>query len=245
MKSRVSLFTFMLLLAAALLLVAGCAKKKVARVQTPPPQAQPQPTVTLSVEPSDITQGQSAKLTWEAQNATDVTIESIGSVEANGSKTVSPSSSTTYRIVAKGPGGSSDATARLTVNAPAPPVAVTSAPSLRELFERNVRDAYFAYDSYQLDDETSQLLASDAKFLQEHPELKFTIEGHCDERGSEEYNLALGASRAEAVKRALVSQGVNAQRIATNSVGKEKPFCSESNEECWHQNRRGHFTTPD
>ena len=108
-----------------------------------------------------------------------------------------------------------------------------------------MKDAYFAYDSYQLDDETSQLIASDAKFLQQHPELKFTVEGHCDERGSEEYNLALGASRAEAVKRALVSQGVDAQRVATNSVGKERPFCSESNEECWHQNRRGHFVTPE
>jgi len=244
MKSRGSLFTFMLVLAAALLLVAGCAKKKVAtNVPTPPPSPA-QPTVTLSVEPSDITQGQSAQLNWQAQNATDVTIESLGGVEASGSKTVSPDRSTTYRIIAKGPRGSTDATARLTVSAPAP-VAVTSSPSLRELFERNMKDAYFAYDSYQLDDETSQLIASDAKFLQQHPELNFTVEGHCDERGSEEYNLALGASRAEAVKRALVSQGVNAQRVATNSVGKEKPFCSESNEECWHQNRRGHFVAPE
>jgi peptidoglycan-associated lipoprotein len=168
----------------------------------------------------------------------------MGSVEANGSKTVNPSESTTYRIVAKGPGGTSDATARLTVSKPAPAVA-ESGPSLQELFQRNVKDAYFAYDSYKVDDETSQLLSSDAKFLQQHPELKFTVEGHCDERGSEEYNLALGASRAEAVKQALVAQGVDAQRIATNSVGKEKPFCSESNEECWHQNRRGHFIAPE
>ena len=244
MKSRGSLFTFMLVLAAALLLVAGCAKKKVATKAPTPPPPPAQPTVTLSVEPSDITQGQSAQLSWEAQNATDVTIESLGGVQASGSKTVSPDRSTTYRIIAKGPGGSSDATARLTVSTPAP-AAVTSSPSLHELFERNMKDAYFAYDSYQLDDETSQLIASDAKFLQQHPELKFTVEGHCDERGSEEYNLALGASRAEAVKRALVSQGVNAQRVATNSVGKEKPFCSDSNEECWHQNRRGHFIAPE
>ena len=244
MKSRVSLLTFISMLALALLLVAGCAKKPVAaKVQAPPPP-QPQPTVTLNVDPADITQGQSAKLTWEAQNATDVTIESMGSVEANGSKTVSPSESTTYRILAKGPGGISDATARLTVNKPAPAVA-ESGPSLQDLFQRNVKDAYFAYDSYKVDDETSQLLSSDAKFLQQHPELTFTVEGHCDERGSEEYNLALGASRAEAVKQALVAQGVDAQRIATNSVGKEKPFCSESNEECWHQNRRGHFVAPE
>ena len=244
MKSRVSLITFMSMLAVGLLLVAGCAKKPVAaKVQTPPPTP-PQPTVTLNVSPSDITQGQSAELTWQAENATDVSIESIGTVEANGSKTVNPSESTTYRIIAKGPGGTSDATARLTVNKPAPPVA-TSSPNLQELFRQNVKDAFFAYDSYKLDDETSQLLSSDAKFLQQHPELKFTVEGHCDERGSEEYNLALGASRAEAVKQALVAQGVDGQRIATNSVGKEKPFCTDSNEECWHQNRRGHFIAPE
>lgn len=244
MKSRVSLLTFISMLALALLLVTGCAKKKVAAQPPVPPPAQPQPTVTLNVYPADITQGQSAKLTWEAQNATDVTIESMGSVQANGSKTVSPSESTSYHIVAKGPGGTSDATARLTVNSVSAATA-DSGPSLRDLFQRNVKDAFFAYDSYKLDDETSQLIASDAKFLQQHPELKFTVEGHCDERGSEEYNLALGASRAEAVKQALVSQGVDAQRVATNSVGKEKPFCSDSNEECWHQNRRGHFVAPE
>ena len=244
MKSRVSLLTFISMLALALLLVTGCAKKKVAAQPPVPPPAQPQPTVTLNVYPADITQGQSAKLTWEAQNATDVTIESMGSVQANGSKTVSPSESTSYHIVAKGPGGTSDATARLTVNSVTGATA-DSGPSLRDLFQRNVKDAFFAYDSYKLDDETSQLIASDAKFLQAHPELKFTVEGHCDERGSEEYNLALGASRAEAVKQALVSQGVDAQRVATNSVGKEKPFCSDSNEECWHQNRRGHFIAPE
>jgi peptidoglycan-associated lipoprotein len=244
MKSRISLLTFVVMLAAALLLVAGCAKKPVtAKVQAPPP-AQPQPTVTLSVYPADINQGQSASLTWEAQNATEVTLESIGNVETNGSKRVNPSRSTTYRIVAKGPGGSSDATARLTVSAPAPAAAAIT-PSMRDLFERNMKDAFFAYDSYDVDNETSQMLASNAKFLQQHPEVRFTVEGHCDERGSEEYNLALGASRAEAVKQALVTQGVEAQRMATNSVGKEKPFCTDSNEECWHLNRRGHFVTPE
>lgn len=243
MKSRASLLTFAFALAAALLLVSGCAKKPVAAKVSAPPLAPPQPTVTLNVYPSDINQGQSAKVTWEAENATDVTLEPLGNVEANGSKSVSPSQSTTYHIVAKGPGGTSDATVRLTVTA-APPVASEVQPTLRELFERNVKDAFFAYDSYQLDTETSQLLGSDARFLQQHPELKFTVEGHCDERGSEEYNLALGASRADAVKQALVAQGIDGQRVATNSVGKEKPFCTESNEECWHLNRRGHFTLP-
>lgn len=243
MKSRAPIFAFALTLSAAIL-IAGCAKKPVAKVTPPPPPAPPQPTVTLNVYPSDITQGQTAKLTWEAQNATEVSLEPIGNVQASGSQSVNPSESTTYRIVAKGPGGSSDATARLTVNVPAPPVATEVQPSLRELFERNVKDAFFEFDSYQLDTETSQILSSDAQFLQQHPEVKFNVVGHCDERGSEEYNLALGASRAEAVKQALVAQGINGQRMATNSVGKEQPFCTESNEECWHLNRRGHFALP-
>src|SRR5215469_14711868 len=143
MRSRAPIFAFVLTLSAALL-IAGCAKKPVAKETPPPPPAPPQPTVTLNVYPSDITQGQSAKLTWEAQNATDVTLEPIGNVETNGSKDVNPSQSTTYHIVAKGPGGTSDATTRLTVSAPAPVATTEVQPSLRELFERNVKDAFFA-----------------------------------------------------------------------------------------------------
>ena len=71
--------------------------------------------------------------------------------------------------------------------------------------------------------------------------MNFTVEGHCDERGSTEYNLALGDQRASAVKSALTAAGVSASRIKTISYGKEKPFCTESNEACWQQNRRGHL----
>jgi peptidoglycan-associated lipoprotein len=78
-------------------------------------------------------------------------------------------------------------------------------------------------------------------FLNQHPNINFTIEGHCDERGSVEYNLALGDKRATAVKNALTIAAINASRINVLSLGKEKPFCSESNEACWQQNRRGHF----
>jgi peptidoglycan-associated lipoprotein len=244
MKSRLSLFTFVLTLAAAMFLIAGCAKKPVAAKVEPPPPPQPQPTVTLSVSPQEIQKGESAKLTWESKDATDVTIESLGSLDLNGSIGVNPTESTTYRIVAKGPGGTSDASARLTVSVPPPPVTAVVQPSLRELFERNMKDAFFAYDSYEIDNETSQLLASNANFLQEHADVAFQVVGHCDERGSEEYNLALGASRAEAVKQTLVKQGVSGDRISTNSVGKEQPFCTDSNEECWHLNRRGHFVLP-
>jgi peptidoglycan-associated lipoprotein len=80
-----------------------------------------------------------------------------------------------------------------------------------------------------------------AKWLNTVPHLRFTIEGHCDERGSTEYNLGLGEERANAAKQVLVQAGVNADRIRTISYGKEKPFCTESNESCWQQNRRAHF----
>jgi len=78
-------------------------------------------------------------------------------------------------------------------------------------------------------------------FLKEHTSIRFTIEGHCDERGSTEYNLALGDNRAGAVRTALIQAGIAADRIRTISYGKERPFCTESNEACWQQNRRGHF----
>jgi len=71
--------------------------------------------------------------------------------------------------------------------------------------------------------------------------MKFLIEGHCDERGSTEYNLALGDNRANSIKQALISLGISADRIRTISYGKEKPFCTESTEACWAQNRRAHF----
>jgi peptidoglycan-associated lipoprotein len=78
-------------------------------------------------------------------------------------------------------------------------------------------------------------------FLTSHPNYKMIISGHCDERGSEEYNLALGSNRADAVRDRLVSLGVSAERIKTISHGKEKPFCSIENEQCWRANRRAHF----
>ena len=81
----------------------------------------------------------------------------------------------------------------------------------------------------------------DAQFLNQHSNVSFTIEGHCDDRGSTEYNIALGDKRATAVKNAMVTDGINTNRIKTISYGKEKPFCTEDNESCWQQNRRDHL----
>ena len=85
-------------------------------------------------------------------------------------------------------------------------------------------------------------LAQDASFLAAHPTLKVVVGGYCDDRGSAEYNLALGENRANAAKQALVNGGVGPDRIRTVSYGKEKQFCTEHNESCWQQNRRAQFS---
>ena len=120
----------------------------------------------------------------------------------------------------------------------APP---TPSPSEEDLFGQSVKDVYFDYDKADLRPDQQAAIQADAQFLNQHPNINFTVEGHCDSRGSTEYNLALGDQRASSVKSALVAAGVSASRIKTISYGKEKPFCMEENEQCWQQNRRGHF----
>jgi peptidoglycan-associated lipoprotein len=181
-------------------------------------------------------------LSWQTTNATDVSIDGIGAVQANGSQSVSPMDSATYHLTAKGAGGSQEATARITVTqAPPPPPPTAAAPTDEDLFSQNIKDVYFDYDKSDVRGDQQSSVLGDVQFLNQHASISFTVEGHCDERGSTEYNLALGDKRATAVKNALVSAGVGASRIKTISYGKEKPFCSESNEACWQQNRRGHL----
>jgi len=102
-------------------------------------------------------------------------------------------------------------------------------------------DAFFDYNEIALRDDARQALQQDAEWLRKWPTTKVMVEGHCDERGSAEYNLALGDRRAEVVTKYLESLGVNDSRIVTRSVGKEAPFCTDTGETCWSQNRRGHF----
>lgn len=230
-----------LLLALSALIVLGACKKKVQPAPAPPPPPPPAPTASLTVSPTSIEKGQSATLSWKTDNATDVTIEGIGNVDPSGTQSVTPADSTTYRLTAKGPGGTQDATARVTVTVPPPPPPPPPSETEEEAFAKNVKDIYFDYDKYDLRPADQQVVQADAQFLQSHPNINFTIEGHCDERGSTEYNLALGDNRANAAKQALVQAGIPASRIRTISYGKEKPFCTESNEQCWQQNRRAHF----
>jgi peptidoglycan-associated lipoprotein len=219
----------------------GACKKKVA-APPPPPPPPPAPTASISVNPSTIQQGQSASLSWETSNATDVSIDSIGAVPPSGSRSVSPSDSTNYHLVAKGAGGTQDATIRLTVTAPPPPPPPPPAgPTDEELFAQNIKDIYFDYDKSDIRADQNASLQADMLFLNQHPNINFTIEGHCDERGSIEYNMALGDRRATSVKDALALAAISPGRINLISYGKERPFCTESNEACWQQNRRGHF----
>jgi peptidoglycan-associated lipoprotein len=117
------------------------------------------------------------------------------------------------------------------------------APSMteEEMFWQNIKDVYFDYDKYNLRTGDSATVDQDAAFLKQHADIKIVIEGHCDDRGSEEYNIALGENRGETMKNALVNDGVAAGRIRVTSVGKEKPFCTEDNDQCWQQNRRAHL----
>jgi peptidoglycan-associated lipoprotein len=142
---------------------------------------------------------------------------------------------------------------------PAPPApaaraaapAATRALSEQELFERKsvsdlnaehpLADAFFDYDETALRDDARRALQQDAQWLSKWPTTKIMVEGHCDERGTAEYNLALGDRRAQQVITYLEGLGVNSSRIVTRSLGKEAPFCTETDESCWSQNRRGHF----
>jgi peptidoglycan-associated lipoprotein len=102
-------------------------------------------------------------------------------------------------------------------------------------------DIQFDYDSFELDERARQSLQRHADWLKEHGRTRVEIEGHCDDRGTVEYNLALGSRRATSAKSYLVALGVSAERLTTISYGEELPLCHESTESCWQRNRRAHF----
>lgn len=227
------------MIVAGVLLTGACAKKHVAQSTPPPPPPPPAPTVALTASPETVTAGQPVTLSWNTTGANAVTITGVGVVGNSGSKRLTPSESTTYNAVAKGPGGEREASARVTVTQPI--AKVESGPNWDDVFARNVKDVYFDYDRYTVRADQANITAADAKFLNEHPNVAIVIEGHCDDRGSEEYNIALGDNRANSVKTELVKLGIDAGRIKTVSYGKEKPFCTQDDESCWSQNRRDHF----
>ena len=227
----------------AMVFAVGCKKKPAAAPPTPPPPppAAAKPTVSIQANPTTIDKGGSSTLTWTSTDATQLTISpDVGSVNAQGSTQVSPASSSTYTITASGPGGSADSSVRVTVNQPAPPPPPPPAVDIRQLFNENVHVVYFDFNKADIRADQRDGLQQSAGFLRDHPEIRLTIEGNCDSRGSTEYNLVLGDRRATAVKNYLVQLGISADRIKTVSYGKEKPICSEENESCWQRNRNGH-----
>jgi len=104
-----------------------------------------------------------------------------------------------------------------------------------------LQDSFFDYDQADLREDARSALAGNAEWLKKYPTVQVLMEGHCDERGTAAYNLALGERRANAAKEYLVSLGIDGSRLRTVSYGKERPFCTESSETCWQQNRRAHF----
>jgi peptidoglycan-associated lipoprotein len=231
------------LLLVALVTVAGCKKKQpLPPAAAPPAAVAPAPTAQITATPSVISAGDQVQLSWRTTDATSVSIDGIGEVPSTGVKTVTPSATTSYHLVARGDGGSTDASARVTVNAPPAVQVPVSTLSEEEQFKANVQDIFYDYDTYDIRADAQSILSRDASYLVSHPDLKVVLGGYCDERGSNEYNLALGQNRADAAKNALVTAGVAATRIRVVSYGKEKPFCTESTEECWQQNRRAGFT---
>jgi len=247
---------------------AGCHKGKAPIAQPSPPPPNPAPAATpapapapaapvvaqFTSEPTSIFIGQSSTLRWQVTgDVSSVTIDqSIGTVQNTGSRRVFPSQPTTYTLTATGAGGSTTASATVTVTevpAPPPPTTRTTRPAEMTFpkgVERNVQDAYFDYDQSEIRDDSQSVLTQDAAalkaLLSDFPDKFVMVEGHCDERGSAEYNLALGDSRASSAKAFLVQLGVPADRLHTISYGKERPQCTESTEECWQKNRRVHFS---
>ena len=237
-KSQVSVLIVVL---AAVMLSAGCAKKA-AKVTPPAAPTPATPTATLAANPSVIHQGQTAELTWATSNASRNSVAGLGTLRASGSRSVDAG---LFHHVRAGRQGSRRNRRSVSPGHGQPKVAGVPAshgPTDEDLFSKNVKDVFFDYDKFNVRPNEEHSVEGDAAFLAQHPKITVLVEGHCDDRGSDEYNLALGASRAESVKQTLLQQGVPDTQIKTISYGKEKPFCTQDNEQCWQQNRVAHFT---
>lgn len=252
--------SILILLTVALVSV-GCHKNlpvapPVAGPPAPPPPAPPAPaapTIALRADNTAITAGQSVTLTYTATNATAVTIQpGIGAVQpaTTGTRQVSPTVATTFTATATGPGGTASSAgvsitvtpARVTTSAPTPVVTppVNRAP-LATIFQQTMVPVLFDYDKSNIRTSEEPKLLSMASWLKQNAGVRFTIEGHADERGGQEYNIALGDDRAAAVKKYLAAQGIAENRMSPISYGEERPICREMNEGCWQRNRRGAF----
>lgn len=241
--------------------VTACKKKvpppppppKIEEPKPPPPPPPPAARITnFGAEPRSIQRGQSATLSWSVANATDISINSgIGAVAANGTRQVFPTNTTTYTLTANAAGGNDTRSVTVEVTAPpAPPPPPPPPPKISgsDMFNNEVAsagDALFDYDKSDIRDDARQILTHDADALKRifaaDPSFSVVLEGHCDERGSAEYNLGLGDRRSTAAKDFLVQLGVPAEKIRTISYGKDRPTCTDATEACYQRNRRAHL----
>ena len=251
--------------AGTMLSIAACHDTRKALVPLPPAPAQakvdvrvPPPSQELSeprinsftAEPRAIARGQSAVLRWSVENASEISINaSVGAVQPNGSREIFPNETNTYTLTAKSTTGrdSRSATVEVVTSLPPPPDRTPSGATISgvDLLGRDGQDVYFDYDKTDIRDDGRLVLTHDAdvlkRILASNPNFTAALEGHCDERGSAEYNLGLGDRRAIAAKDFLVQLGIPADHITTISYGKERPFCTEPTETCYQSNRRAHL----
>ena len=241
--------------AVALLTFASACKKKAPAPPAPPapvaaapaPAPPEKPSISFSAEPTSIQKGQSATLHWDVSHATDMSIDQgVGAVQSSGQRQVYPTDTTTYTLTAKGPGGTSSESVTINVTTPPPPPPPAPTESSVDIINSQVKDAYFDYDKSDIRDDARTVLTSNADVLKKvfssDSQIAVTAEGNCDERGSAEYNLALGDRRAKAAKDFLVQLGVPGDRLKTISYGKEKPVCTDATEDCYQKNRHVHFS---
>ncbi len=205
------------------------------------------PSLEIRVEPSLIHRGGSALLSWESRDADEVRIDQgIGVVDPSGRIKLFPEATTSYRLSAAGPGGTVERLVTIEVSADR-----TGAidqedlliPIRDEEIPLRVEPVFFSFDSNALDAQNMATLEANARWFSqpENAQARFVLEGHCDERGTDEYNLALADKRAQVVRQFLVDAGIDPDRMTTIALGEERPFDSGQTEAAWSLNRRVHF----
>ncbi len=232
----------------------ACRSKRPPIVELPPPvptsetqpgPAGPMPTVVISSSPNTIVRGEQTTLSWESTNAVSLVIDKgVGTVAESGSLVVLPRESTTYTATATGPAGDTSSSTRVTV-VPRSARGIIRSTDMERLQlaieEGEVQPLFFDYDLAVITSQGERLLEENARWFRQYPDATIIIEGHCDERGTEEYNLALGDRRAQKVRAYLVQLGIDPDRMQAISFGEERPFVQGYDEAAYRLNRRAHF----
>lgn len=205
------------------------------------------PSLEIQVEPSVIQSGGSSLLSWETRGADEVRIDQgIGVVDPSGRIKLFPEATTTYRLTATGPGGTVERSVTIEVSSDRTGEIKQEdlfAPGRGDEVPLGVEPVFFGFDSSVLDARSMDTLEANARWFSqpENAHVRFVLEGHCDERGTDEYNLALADRRAQVVRQLLVESGIDADRMTTIALGEERPFDTGQSEESWASNRRVQF----